>query len=112
MSEKRITIFISALVLLFFSTLLLSKPSPQEFNEWLASKHDIECVGDDCVLKNSKQTVVDRTINDYILLNKMGVILEDEEGRRTLIEGLGTFGTFTTFTYNPGYSPIIDLYKK
>jgi len=41
----------------------------------------------------------------------MGIIIEDEEGIRTLIEGVGVFGAYIPFTYNPVYSPIIDIYK-
>ncbi|MEH7380268.1 hypothetical protein V7138_07285 [Bacillus sp. JJ1533] len=96
---------------LIFLTLPFSKPSSETFNEWLASKYDIECVGDDCEHENSKEKVVHRTKDDYIFINKMGVILEDEEGVRTLIEGIGVFGIFIPFTFSPGYSPFIDIYK-
>ncbi|THE11644.1 hypothetical protein E1I69_14440 [Bacillus timonensis] len=111
MKKKRIKIFTFALIILFFLTLPLSKPSPETFNKWLANKYDTECIGDECEFKSSQEKVVHRTIDDYILINKMGIILEDEEGRRTLIEGIGIFGTFIPFTFNPGYSPLIDIYK-
>ncbi len=75
------------------------------------NKYNIECIGDNCLYENSEGIVVHRTIDDYILINKMGIILEDEEGHRTLIEGIGVLGTFIPFTFNPGYSPLIDIYK-
>ncbi|MEN2766063.1 hypothetical protein [Ornithinibacillus xuwenensis] len=109
--KKRIKIFTSALIILLFLTLLLSKPSPETFNKWLVEKYDIECIGDNCVNNNSQEKVVHRSTDDYILINKMGITLEDEEGRRTLIEGIGVFGTFIPFTFNPGYSPLKDIYK-
>jgi len=108
---KRTKIFILAFILLFFLTLSLSRPSADTFNKWLAKKYYIECIGDNCLHKNSEVRVVHRSIDDYFLINKMGIIIEDEEGIRTLIEGVGVFGTFIPFTYNPVYSPIIDIYK-
>ncbi|MEH7225907.1 hypothetical protein V7112_19010 [Bacillus sp. JJ1566] len=111
MSKKRIKIFTYVLIILLFLTLPLSKPSPEAFNKWLANKYDTECVGDNCEHKNSQEKVVHRTIDDYIFINKMGIILEDEEGRRTLIEGIGILGTFIPFTFNPGHSPFIDIYQ-
>ncbi|WP_047985835.1 hypothetical protein [Ornithinibacillus californiensis] len=110
MKRKRIKIFFTIIIILFL-TLSLSRPSPQTFNKWLVDKYDIECIGDKCLYMNYQEKIVHRTIKDYILINKMGIILEDEEGRRTLIEGIGIFGTFIPFTFNPGYSPFIDIYK-
>ena len=110
MNKKRMIYSILAIIL-FFLILPLSKPSPETFNKWLANKYDTECIGDHCLYKNSKEKVVHRTIDDYFLINKMGVILEDEDGTRTLIEGIGILGTFLPFTFNPGYSPIMDIYK-
>ncbi|MCC3357078.1 hypothetical protein [Bacillus sp. REN16] len=111
MKKKRTKTFIYALIILLFLTLPFSKPSPETFNKWLAYKYDTECTGDNCEYKNSQEKVVHRTIDDYIFINKMGIILEDEEGSRTLIEGIGIFGTFIPFTFNPGYSPLVDIYK-
>lgn len=104
-------IFTFTLILLLFLTLPLSKPSPETFNEWLGSRYDIECAGDNCFYRNSIEKVVHRTTDDYILINRMSVILEDEEGVRTLIEGVGIFGTFIPFTFNPVYSPVVDIYQ-
>lgn len=111
MKRKRIIIFTCALILLLFLTLSLSRPSPETFSKWLENKYDIACNGDNCLYKNSQKKVVHRTVDDYILINKMGIILEDEDGTRTLIEGIGIFGTLIPFTYHPGYSPLIDIYK-
>ncbi|MEK5442341.1 MULTISPECIES: hypothetical protein [unclassified Fredinandcohnia] len=110
MNRKRIIYFTLAIIL-FFLILPLSKPSTETFNKWLASKYDTECVGDNCLYNNSQEKVVNRTRDDYFFINKMGVILEDERGTRTLIEGIGIFGTFVPFTFNPGYSPVVDIYK-
>ncbi|MFD1779117.1 hypothetical protein ACFSFW_10600 [Fredinandcohnia salidurans] len=110
MKKKRIIYFTLAIIL-FFLVLPLSKPSPETFNKWLANKYDTECVGDNCLYENSKEKVVHRTIDDYFFINKMGVILEDDAGTRTLIEGIGILGTFLPFTFNPGYSPVVDIYK-
>ncbi|MEN2465492.1 hypothetical protein [Ornithinibacillus sp. JPR2-1] len=111
MKRKRVKIFTFTFIILFFLTLLLSKPSPDTFNKWLVKNYDIDCIGDNCLYKKSQEKVVHRTIDDYILANRMGIILEDEEGRRTLIEGIGVFGTLIPFTYNPVYSPLNDIYK-
>jgi hypothetical protein len=111
MKRKRIKISIFALFILLFLTLSLSKPSPDTFNKWLVNKYDTACSGNNCLYKNTQKKVVHRSIDDYLLINKMGIILEDEEGSRTLIEGIGIFGTFIPFTFNPGYSPVIDIYK-
>lgn len=109
MSKKRKRYLTAIIILIIIMS--LSKPSPDTFNKWLASKYDRECVGDECVHANSKEIVVHRDIDNYILINKMGVILEDEEERRTLIVGIGVFGMFIPFAYNPVYSPFVDLYK-
>lgn len=109
MSKKRKRYLTAIIILIIIMS--LSKPSPETFNKWLASKYDRECVGDECVHGNSKEIVVRRDIDNYILINKMGVILEDEEERRTLIVGIGVFGTFIPFAYNPVYSPFVNLYK-
>ncbi len=95
-------IFFTFALIIFLLTLLLSKPSPENFNKWLSSKHGIECFGDKCINGGDKITVVDRTIDDYFLINKMGVKLQYDDGSVLIIEGLGIFGTFSTFTANLG----------
>ena len=72
--KRYLTVTIIIIIIMSFS-----KPSSETFNKWLESKYDRACVGDECVHKNSKEIVVHRDIDNYILINKMGVILEDEE---------------------------------
>mgnify|MGYP005753215713 CR=1 FL=1 len=104
-------IFYIAFFLTFLLIMSLSKPSPDTFNDWLANQHDIKCDGDNCLYNNSNEIVVYRKVDNFILINKVRIILEDEKGVRTLIEGIGAFGKFRPFTFTPVYNPFIDIYK-
>jgi hypothetical protein len=97
MSKKRI-VYLSLLILLIL-ILTLTKPSSDSFNNWLSNKYNLECQENECIRDSYNWKVVNRDLDNYFIFNKIGIKLKKEDGVFLLIEGIGVFGVFSTYTY-------------
>lgn len=97
MSKKRI--ILSSFLILLILFLSLTKPSPDTFNNWLSNKYNLECQENECVRDSNNYKVVNRDLDNFVLFNKIGIKLQEEDGVYLQIEGIGIFGVFSTFTY-------------
>jgi hypothetical protein len=103
--------FIGTLILLLL-LLPITKPSEDTFYNWLSITHDTSCMNDICTFDSAALQIVEQEKDDYFLVNKIGIKLQDENPSYNtylygnsyfLIEGIGIFGWFITFTYKPVY---------